>query len=382
MNTNDMPVIDLIGTPYERGYSYGKKLESKIKKTVEGWSDHLGGFNPDGDIKASEDPSVYLSHFFKYTDYLTAIDRWTPHLLEEIRGIAKGSGQPFDVILGLQLMDEEWVFGLRQGIEKPIDKCTAFGLRQAELNVVYAGQNLDIGSWSEGLQTLLRIGPSSMSENSSAPQALLFSIAGNIGLNGLNAKGLGITCNTLAQLNPCMDGLPVAFIVRAVLEKNSIDEAEDFLRSVKHASGQNYILSTGSEIRCFECSAHSVERYHPTNDAEYIVHTNHPLVNTDINHLIPPIRIANSIARFKSINGRLNKCSTVDLSTIKAALGAHDDPDNPVSRVLKDSDGSIGYTAGSSIYEFGETLKYHLASGPPCKTPYKVYHFTEEGVGQ
>ena len=78
----------------------------------------------------------------------------------------------------------------------------------------------------------------------SAPEALRISIAGNIGLNGLNASGLGVTCNTLAQLNYSIDGLPVAFIVRAILDRNSLMKPRSFLRTITHASGQNYILSS------------------------------------------------------------------------------------------------------------------------------------------
>src|SRR6185503_16969789 len=42
------------------------------------------------------------------TGFLAAIERHTPDLLAEVRGIADGSNVAFDRTLALNLMDEEW----------------------------------------------------------------------------------------------------------------------------------------------------------------------------------------------------------------------------------------------------------------------------------
>ena len=371
MKTADIPVIELTGTPRERGRVYGEVARPLIAKMVASWRKGLGTHHQ---CVEPIDTDGYLSELLSQNNYLSAIKQWAPDLLEEVKGIAEGSGQTFENILGLQLIDEEWVFGLRRKFAKPTTKCTAFGVPNQANGVSYAGQNMDIPSWVDGHQVLLRIMPTDTS-----PEALIFSIAGNIGgLNGLNAKGLGITCNTLPQLNYSIDGLPVAFIVRTILAQQSIDEAEQFLHSIKHASGQNYILSSPGDMRCFECCGTSVVRYAPEKYQGRVFHSNHPLVNQDECDILPPEkrRSKNSIARFNSICGRLGDIATsLTLDDIKAALSAHDDPENPVSRNTKDDGNPIGFTAGSSIYELGSIPRLHLAAGPPCETAFELFEF-------
>ena len=377
MKTTELSVIELSGSPGDRGRRYGEIAKPLIARMVKAWRADLGNFSHNGiAANAAIDSDVYLSEFLAQTDYLSAIEKWTPDLLEEVKGIAEGSAQKFEHILGLQLVDEEWVFGLRRSLNKPTTKCTAFGVPDQANGISYAGQNMDVPSWVEGNQVLLRI-----MATKTSPEALIFSIAGSVGLKGLNASGVGITCNTLAQLNYAVDGLPVLFIVRSILEKRTIDEAEVFLRSIKHASGQNYILSARGDMRCFECCGTSVVRYTPEKIQGRVFHSNHPLVNQDVCNFLPPIkrRSNNSVARFTSISERLGDISQLlTLDDIKAALAAHDDIDNPVSRVISpgNTTNSIGYTASSSIYELGAIPRLHLAAGPPCETEFEIFEFT------
>lgn len=374
MNTEKLPIIKLTGLPFERGRDYGSKEAKRIAGVLSLWFRNLGGFSGTHQSVADNYQS-YLDEFFSSTKYIEAIKRWAPALLDEVQGIAEGAGQPWKHILGLQLMDEEWVFGMSKSLIRPTSKCTAFGLVQQKKGITYAGQNMDVPAWVEGNQLLLRIEASQ-----SSPEILVFTLAGNIGLNGLNACGLGISCNTLAQLKPSIDGLPVAFIVRSVLSKSTIDEAEAFLREIKHASGQNYILSSKDDIRCFECSGNQVKAIPIDPLSGGVFHTNHPLISDNFgsaSELCQP-RQYNSEARLQSISNRLGAGSNA-LRDIKNALAAHDDRDNPVSRVITPSnqDTSIGYTAAACIYEFGEQPRFHLASGPPCQTSFKVFEYQQ-----
>lgn len=377
MKTSDMPVIELNGTPRERGRIYGESAKSLIAEIVQQWRSDLGNFLSNSTGAQVIDSDDYLKEFLSKNFYINAIEQWSPHLLEEVKGMAEASEQDYEHILGLQLFDEEWVYGLRRRLDKPTTKCTAFGVPDQQKGISYAGQNMDIPDWTEGRQVLLRIKtPSNTHERDT--ESLLFSIAGSIGLNGINNHGVGITCNTLAQLDYSIHGLPVLFIVRSVLEKESIDEAEHFLRCIKHASGQNYILSSPGEMRCFECSGSHIVRYTPKQLHGRVFHSNHPLVNDDLCNVLQPekMRSQNSVARLDSICNRLGDTSKlVGLEDVKAALSAHDDSLNPVSRPGNNDGNAIGYTAGSSIYEFSDKPRLHLAAGPPCITDFKTFEF-------
>ena len=110
MNTANMPVIELNGTPRERGHCYGESAKALIAETIVCWRDNLSNFGLEQQSTHAVDVNAYLQAFLAETNFTSAIERWTPDLLEEIKGIAEGPGQPFNDILGLQLVDEEWVF--------------------------------------------------------------------------------------------------------------------------------------------------------------------------------------------------------------------------------------------------------------------------------
>lgn len=373
MKISDMPVFKLEGSPSERGYQYGRAAKAIIAQSIECWRSDLGTSFNTSEKNINLDAQSYLKSFFADTDYLAAINKWAPDLLNEVIGIADGAEQSLDNILGLQLLDEEWVYGMHKQIQKQTNKCTAFGLPDVHDGVSYAGQNMDVGKWVDGKQALLQI---MRTENT--PEILLFTFAGSMGLIGLNSSGLGVTCNTLTQLNHATDGLPVSFIVRKLLEYQSIDHAESFLRDIKHASGQNYILASIGDVRCFECCGTSVVSYQPKDHSGRIFHTNHPLVSCDESDVlsINKSRGVNTVARLNSITNRLGRSDYISLDEIKAALSSHDDPDNPVSRNVNNDGCAIGYTIGSVIYEFGETPRLHLASGPPCEIQFKTFEFS------
>lgn len=376
MNTSHLPVIDLEGTPRVRGRLYGESTRHLIAEVLDYWKSDLGNFLHRGKRYSQKEITSYLSKFFDETSYLQAIKRWTPGLLEEVKGIAEGAGQSFDDILGLQLLDEEWVYGLSHSVDSTKDKCTAFGIVDGDGGITYAGQNMDVPSWVEGRQVLLRI-----RAYSGEPEALIFTMAGSLGFNGLNAKGLGVTCNTLTQLQGSFDGLPVIFILRSLLQQGGIDSAERFLRSIIHASGQNYILSSSGDVRCFECSSMNVVRYKEELNSSRVFHTNHPLINTEESNILPlGQRVGkDTLLRLESISSRLGKNNlSPSIEDIKAALSAHDSENHPVSKTAdKNSTDSLGYTAGSSIYQFTDPPKLYLSSGPPCEVDYAVYHFND-----
>src|SRR5436305_701694 len=75
-----------------------------------------------------------------------------------------------------------------------------------------------------------------------APEAFVLTQAGCVGLNGVNARSVAVCTNALWQLDGSRAGLPVAFVVRGLLRQRSADEAAAFLRRVRHASGQNYVI--------------------------------------------------------------------------------------------------------------------------------------------
>src|SRR6187402_3588374 len=96
-------------------------------------------------------------------------------------------------------------------------------------------------------------------------------------------KGIGLCLNTLMELQASEDGLPVAFIIRGVLARRNGEDAMQFFKAVKHASGQNYIIGIADSVYNFEASSNDIVRFFPKPGASTVVyHTNHALANHDV----------------------------------------------------------------------------------------------------
>ena len=215
--------------------------------------------------------------FYRTTNFEPAIKTWTPELFDELRGISESTGQSFKDVLCFQLVDEFWVY--LDKLQNPeYHHCSGIGIAATNSHPAYIAQNMDFENYMNGYQVLFHI-----SSYNNEPEQYLLSCAGLIALNGINSNGIGVCVNTLMQLEASSDGLPVACVIRGILSKQDGASALKFIKTIKHASGQNYIIGTVDSVYDFEASANKVVRFLPdTNNTLLVYHTNHPLINDDI----------------------------------------------------------------------------------------------------
>ena len=216
-------------------------------------------------------PQALVSGLVETTGFIAAIERHTPDLLDEVRGIAEGAGVAFDRILALNLMDEEWWF---TAPAEPRDACTLIAVGPADGRPAVLAQNMDLPALMDGAQAIVR------HDDGAGSGGTLLTAAGMIGLTGVSSAGLGVCVNTLAMLNHSRDGLPVAFVMRGALAQGSVAGAAAFLGRVPHASGQHYALADPAEVAGYECSAAGAVR--SDDAAGRFCHTNHPLRSADV----------------------------------------------------------------------------------------------------
>ena len=88
---------------------------------------------------------------------------------------------------------------------------------------------MDLGGYTEVSRRCWRPGPQGAS-----PSALVFTVAGMIGLMGV-VTGVALCVNSLPQLPSAPGGLPVAFVLRRLLQARSLAEA-DLVLSLPHAT--------------------------------------------------------------------------------------------------------------------------------------------------
>jgi hypothetical protein len=299
-----------------------------------------------------------MRDFLRRTSYAAAMARWTPELLDEIRGIAEGAAVPFDDLFAYNLLDEEWWFG-RNHAHQP--GCTVIGWRSAGGNLPLLAQTMDIGALYDGAQAVLHVCPDR------GPEALIFTFAGMIGLNGCNAAGVGVVVNNLAMLPHAPHGLPVAAVVRGILARSTLADACAFLRDVPHASGQHYAVGSPEGLWSFECSASGVAQDMAATD--HIVHTNHPLTEIHRSSGGPASDTPNSRARYDFIAARAGAISTQ--ADVEALLA---DQSVPISIACIPG---RTYTFGATSMALTAPPQIRIAPGPPHSSPFVELGFDQ-----
>jgi hypothetical protein len=306
---------------------------------------------------------TFIKIFLDSTDHIPAIKKWTPDLLEEIKGISAGSGIDFNTIFAFQLIDEIWTNARLINIPH---HCTSVGINnyKKDGSSNYIAQNIDITPFYHGFEMLLDI-----QDKDSNSRKLVATFAGYIGANGLN-KHIGITENTLSDLKSSLNGLPVCCIARGVLEKTSFEEAIDFIKTIKHASGQNYIVGSNHDIISLECASDLVTEYWPDSTKDYTFHANRPLTNNSYHPAYLaylkalygsiPESISFSDERLESIKNIILNNQHISLMTIKDALSK-----KPICN---------SNTFVSTIMEFNNDYsELRISPGKPDSTEYIVF---------
>jgi hypothetical protein len=352
-------VITLEGSASVRGLRLGNSRAAGIKAWIRDW---LGSLRDAG----IGDPNAYVAHFLQETNYLEAIRAHTPDLLEEVSATADAAGLPFNILLGGQFMDEEWAF--REAyLSKTVarEKCSSLAVAR-EGAPTWIGQNMDLGRYTDGHQILLRIAPDE------GPDALIFSLVGMIALMGVNSQGVGVCVNALPILPHRSAGLPVAFVIRKILQARSGAEAAALIRDLPHATGQHYLIAEAGRIWSYEASPDQVLEYHAP-DPTRVLHTNHPLVGDAARQGANDFG-QSTLERLDSLSRRLGS-GEPDLDDLKAALSACDHPDFPVSRGSRvaNQEGQTGFTTGSMVSELPSrpgSIRSWVSAGPPDERGY------------
>lgn len=367
-SSRELKTVSFTGQGYELGLQHGKALKNEIADILDAWKQNTS-------INLGKDADKVLNEFFEYANFDEAIKTWTPELFEEVRGIAEGSGQKFNDIMALNLLDEFWVY---------VDDlnnhhCSGLGVPSRNGSPAFISQNMDLENYTDGFQVLMRL-----NRTGNNPEQLVLTHPGLIALNGLNEEGIGACMNTLMQLKASANGLPVAFIVRGILNTTNKDEALKFIQTVPHASGQNYIIGVKGEVFDFEASANKVVRYNPMNENGTVYHTNHPLVNDDMKPWFEQYnpssmkgpKSSNSHLRLRAVENRMKSSSEVNEALIKETLRSKDDNYNPVCRA-NNEDGR-GFTFASTIMTLTGKPNIQVLAGPPDEADYVQVDFTEK----
>ena len=333
------------GTPEQRGETHGEQLRGLIADGIGRWADSIASTH-------GLHPNDYIAAFVAGTDYLPAIRRWAPDLLAEVKGIARGSGQPWEWIYAFNLLDEEWTWAKKQGQALP-PGCTAVGIA-AEGKTPLLAQTMDIPSLFDGAQAVI----SHTSDDDRTTR--VFTYAGMIGLTGCNADGVAVVVNNLDVLPTSASGLPVAFVIRGILQQRTLEDAVGFAHEVPHATGQHYGIGSPDGLGSVEGWGGGVAVHE--GPGSRLLHTNHPLMSQDACDDAERTYQRSSSRERLSYVERESEADR-DIEGVQTLLR---DRTVPVSLATE----RFFMTFGAVVYECDVPARMWLAPGPPHETPF------------
>jgi len=295
--------------------------------------------------------------------YGDAIGRFDPESLDELRGVAAGSGFELSEILALNARSEI-ALGPRM-----IDGCTAFAAfgRAARNETTVLAQNWDWrASQRDAFVTFLISRPGK-------PDITMLTEAGIIGKIGFNALGLGVCLNAIVTDQVTPTGTPLHVVLRGILESRNLGEAIETVARASIASAANFLIAQqGVGAVDIEALPAGIDVLLPERDV--LVHTNHLLspkfaaVNDLEVHVLPDSypRLARARRLLEDNHGQLAP------ETAQEILRDHANEPDGICRHeddVGDPEGKRLQSVFSVVMDL-ERRQLSVTDGPPCSSAY------------
>ncbi|WP_031385530.1 acyl-CoA--6-aminopenicillanic acid acyl-transferase [Desulfonatronum thiodismutans] len=269
MITPHIPVLELSGSPYEIGHAHGSSLKTEIRAFAGTIANVHDVNNPWFNIEHER-----LSTFAMRN--IGFLERFSSDLVQEMRGIADGAGIDFEAVLLLNtFLELEDLRAPTLGgtlLANRLWGCTTFNVsgRDGREGRSFLGQTYDMERYYRDFLCLLRVKPAS------GPEMLIVTLAGILGLVGLNSAGICAVINKIVATD-ARPGVIYPFVMRGVLGSERIGDALGNVIFSPRASGLNYQLSSPDAAFCVETSA---TRYEILSMDGSLAHTNHYVGST------------------------------------------------------------------------------------------------------
>ena len=188
---------------------YGRQCRDLIHGVLERYITFFNG----GHAAVSWDDAREISKQF-----LPFLQRYSPELLDELEGIAEGSGASFDDLLTLNSRSEAMTLIKRPASdEEELDGCSSVAVLPEAMGDGHTllAQNWDTYSWQEYGTIILQV------LRDDGPDLMLVTEAGQLARYGMNQAGIALGVNSLHKtFNTKVFGLSLIHIYLLVAQVN------------------------------------------------------------------------------------------------------------------------------------------------------------------
>ncbi|HIH25446.1 hypothetical protein J4476_04080 [Candidatus Woesearchaeota archaeon] len=330
------PFIEVSGDYYDIGFQIGSRFKKQFKKAL--------SFN----FKALKNSSKDIDYFIDLSSKdLVFTKKYFPHLINEIKGMADGSGVDSDLL---------WLLNDEDILLDSVTKCTTIVSRRNDNIFLYHNEDF----YSDFIDNMYVF---KVNLNNKI-KILGLNYAGLIlgSSTSLNSFGL-IQCINSVYHNSFKRGIPKNIISRAVMESKSLNEAVRIISNKNSGSGYNHVLVKDNKIFDVE-SIGSDSKVFDIRSSSYL-HTNHYLYSKfdkDAEN------IPSSVSRYDNALSLLKYSMPLDHGKIISVLSSHDGsgticrhrsrklPESTIASIIVDSNNlklylSKGYRCRSRIYD-------------------------------
>ena len=267
MATDACRLLEIWGSPRERGLGYGRGAVAEIRRGTSHYIAQMKG------LSLSESMLDDL-----VASYLPIIADFDADHVEEMRGIAEGADLPLSHIVLMNARTELLKLAkmpiLRAGLlaERHAEGCTTIIVQPERTpdNVLIHAHNWDWKASCADACIILRM------RNDDGPDILTFTEAGGLARFGFNSAGIAITGNYLECERDYRDlGVPLALIRRKVLQQDNPSLAFGAAYTVKKSASNNLAISHAGTgvVHDLECAPDETLVVEPKDGL--LVHSNH-----------------------------------------------------------------------------------------------------------
>jgi len=360
-----MQRIAIDGAPLARGRQYGRLAAPLIRRCIAAYRDVFAS-------RAGLQWDAAVAHA---RTFVGAIGDFAPESLQEMRGIAEGAGVPFDAVLVLNCRSELMFAAARRRGETPPGECTSFAATPAATadGHMLLGQNWDWVPFAREVCVLVEV------RRDSQPSFATIVEAGMLAKVGMNESGLGLCTNTLvSERDANRPGVPYHLMLRALLDAQSVDDAERILGSAERALSANYLVADRSgRAMNFETIAGGRPEIHATRPQDgYVAHSNHFLAPAFSAIDAYVANSPHSLTRLADMRQELGEAEALTVEHVQRILRSHRHAPNgicshpdPAAHPLHARTTVASFVADLTTGEFWFT------DGPPCGRAYETYRF-------
>ncbi len=359
---DNFPLVEIEGTPYEIGFQHGKLFKDKIAGSITCYEEMFMDYSNLSWERAKE-----LSKRL-----IDVIRDYNPDYLEEIRGVAEGSGFDFLDILALNCRSELVFVG--NEFDKADGGCTSIGISN---DVGLEGDAFLAHNWDWKTSQRSSMIMMKIRQKNGKPDIFMITEAGIIGKTGFNSAGIGLFLNALST-NQAPKGLPLHMAMRGILDCETLAEAIKAATKEELGCCANFMIGhKNGECIDIEIENEEFDVLYPKDGI--IVHTNHfisnrlpaaPRKDTSKRKFTDSfIRLgrADKLLRKKGIDiGEKDIMSVLtDHVEYPSSICRHEDP--KVEKGMR-----MGTVFSMVINLTKETI--YFCKGNPCEQKYEEYH--------